>query len=237
MKPILVILLMSFAASAFAENISSFGSVTFFSLAAKVSKYGTLNFYHYDVFSFAKKELRGREFQEGVETSYFQTAYSHQLRPDFALSIGHIYQRSNPFNDEYRNENRIFQQATLGINFREFTMSHRVRLEERFLQNRSEHNTDFRTRLRYQIGAKLPLRGLSIDPKENYLNVYNEFYFSTTGERNALFSDNWTYAGMGHKTKNWGSFEAGPIIQWARVDQQKDTRTHYCLQLGWIVSF
>lgn len=233
-KFFLLLAFVSFSASA--KNVSSFGSVAFFSLAAKVSQYGSLNFYHYDVFSFAKKEVRGREFQDGVETSYFQTAYSYQYRPSLALTIGHIYQRSNPFNDDYRNENRIFQQVVYGVNFRDFTMSHRFRFEERFLQNRSEDSTEFRTRLRYQIGAKIPIRGIVIDPSEYYLNVYNEFYFSTTGERNAFYSDNWSYAGLGHKTKEWGSFEIGPLIQWARVDQEKDTRTHYCIQVGWLVS-
>lgn len=231
---ILLALLLSFSAQA--ENVSSYGSVAFFSLAAKVSKYGSLNFYHYDVFSFAKKDLRGKEFQEGIETSYFQTAYSYQYRPYLALTLGHIYQRSNPFNDEYRNENRIFEQVTYGVTLRDFIMSHRFRFEQRFIENRTEDNTEFRTRLRYQIGAKIPIRGLVIDPKENYFNVYNEFYFSTTGERNAFYSDNWTYAGIGHRTKDWGSFEIGPLVQWSRIDQEKDTRTHYCLQVGWLVT-
>lgn len=221
----------------YAKNVNSTGAMTFFSLAAKIGKYSSLNFYHYDIYNFTDKDFQDRKLQRGVDTTYFQTSYSYQYLPSINLTAGHIYQRTNPFVHEFRNENRVFEQVTFAKTFRDLTMSHRFRFEQRFLEGREEDNIDFRTRLRYQIGAKIPLRGLVIDPNEYYINTYNEFYFSTTGERNALFSDDWAYAGVGRKTKHWGSFEIGPMVQWSRINRDKDTRTHYTIQVGWLVSF
>lgn len=82
-----------------------------------------------------------------------------------------------------------------------FLVTHRVRFEERFIDR--ESGSEFRTRLRYQLCGKRALNGVEIDPGEIYLNMYNEFYFSTTGNRNAFYSDNWTFFGLGYLTKNW----------------------------------
>jgi hypothetical protein len=238
MKKILsLIFLLLVPQIVFAKNLDTFGAMTFLSLSKKISQYGTLSFYHYDVFSFEKKEFQGRTYPAGMIQTYFQTSYTYQYLPLVGLTLGHIYQRNNPFTDEFQNENRIFEQITFGVNYRNFTMSHRVRFEERFIEVRDEDKTDFRTRLRYQVGAKIPLRGLVIDPKEYYINTYNEVYFSTTGERNAFFSDDWVYLGLGKQTKSMGSFEIGPLVQWSRVNQDKDTRTHYNIQLGWLYAF
>lgn len=199
-----------------------------------MSPFTSLSFYHYDVYSFTNKKVSGKEFKAGDIQAYFQTAINYQYLPDLQFSLGYIYQRSNPFDEEtFQNENRLFEQVTLlkGV------VSHRFRFEERFIEERMEDKIDFRTRLRYQIGAKIPLEGLILDAGENYLNMYNEFYFSSTGKRNALWSDDWIYLGIGHKTKEWGSFEAGPLVQWSRINEEKDTRTHYTLQVGWTLSF
>lgn len=231
-----LLILLFIINSTWAKNVDSQGAVTFFSLSKKFATYSSLNFYHYDIYSFERKEVGKRKFPAGLIQTYFQTSYTYQYLPHLGLTVGHIYQRSNPFMDEYQNEHRIFQQVTFAVNHRHFTSSHRLRFEERFIDDREEDKIDFRTRLRYQIGAKVPLRGLIIDPGEYYINAYNEFYFSTTGERNAFFSDDWAYLGLGKKTKNWGSFEIGPLVQWSEVDREKDTRTHYTIQVGWLVS-
>lgn len=234
----IICFLFLFVTQALAKNVDTLGAVSFISLQKKVSNYGFLNFYHYDVFSFEKKEMQGREFPAGLHQSNFQTSYTYQYLPNIALTGGHIYQRTNPpGHDEFQDEHRIFQQATIAFNHARFSSTHRFRFEERFVNDREEDRKDFRTRLRYQIGAKVPLRGIVIDPNEYYINTYNEFYFSTTGQRNALYSDNWTYFGLGKKTKSSGSFEIGPLVQWVRVDRDKNTRTHYTVQAGWIVSF
>jgi hypothetical protein len=232
MKSLLLVLVMALPSLTFAENVNTTGAVSFLSLAKKVSKYSSLNFYHYDIYNFEKKTLQTRDFAAGMTQTYFQTSYSYQYLPTVTLTVGHIFQQSNPFNEERQNENRIFEQVVFSQNIQALFLTHRFRFEERLVD--SEGVTDFRTRLRYQFGARRALRGNSIDRGEFYLNTYNEFYFSTTGERNALFSDDWLFLGLGFATKAMGSFELGPLIQWSRINEEKDTRTHYAVQFGWI---
>lgn len=224
-------------ASAHAKNIDSTGAMTSLSVTKKLDAYNSLTLYHYDVYSFVDRRLGNREFSSGAITSYLQAAYNYQYRPNIAFSLGYIYQRNDPFEDNFQNENRIFQQVVVTHGPQWIRYSHRLRFEERFIENRNRHETDFRTRLRYQIGAKIPLRGILIEANEFYLNIYNEFYFSTTGERHALFSDDWFYSGLGWKTEHFGNFEFGPLIQWSVVNSNRDTRTHLNAHLGWNITF
>jgi hypothetical protein len=220
------LLVILYSQISFSRNVDTVGAVAFLSLSKNLSTYTSLNFYHYDIFNFAKNNLGGKKFDSGVTNNYFQTALSYQYLPSLTLSIGHIFQKSTS-----ENENRIFQQFVYSKRLRAAILTHRVRLEERFIEE------EFKTRVRYQLGGRIPLRGDEIDSGEFYLNVYNEFYFSTTGERNAFFSDDWLFGGVGYMTKNLGSFEAGPLVQWSRINENKDTRTHYTLQAGWIYRF
>lgn len=229
--------LLLFPVASFAHSFETKGALTFFSLTGKISPYSSLTFYHYDVYSFQNSHFEGKRYRAGLIQSYFQTAYNYQYRPNVAFSLGYIFQRNEPLRESFQNENRIFQQVVFGVQHRSFSSSHRFRFEERLIDNRKEDEWEFRTRFRYQIGAKVPLRGIVLDAGEYYINAYNEFYFSTTGERNAFWSDNWLYVGLGFQTKKLGSFEVGPLIQASVVDRQKDIRYHETVQAGWIYNF
>jgi Protein of unknown function (DUF2490) len=235
MKFLLFFLLIP--AVSWSKSFETKGALTFINLTGKISTYSSLTFYHYDVYNFQSAHFEGKKYRPGLIQSYFQGAYNYQYLPRVIFTLGYIFQRNEPLRDSFQNESRIFQQVVLGVQHRSFTSSHRFRLEERFTDNRKEDAWEFRTRLRYQIGVKVPLRGITLDAGEYFLNVYNEFYFSTTGQRNALWSDNWTYFGVGFQTKTMGSFEAGPLLQASVVDRQKDLRYHETIQAGWTYNF
>lgn len=235
MKKALFLLFGFFVSIAYGKNISTTGAVSFLSLSKNISPYSAINFYHYDIYGIGNKHFKGKDFNSGLVLIYFQTSYSYQFLPNLQLAVGHIFQENNPLEDHPEKENRIFEQFIFSHLTNWFAVTHRVRLEERFIDK--ESGSEFKTRVRYQIGGRRALRGVEIDPDEIYLNVYNEFYFSTTGERNAFYSDNWTFLGVGHMTKNWGSIEAGPLVQWSVINIEKDTRTNYALQVGWIYRF
>lgn len=230
-------LLLLFPFLSFAHGFETKGAMTFFNVTGKLSPYSSLTFYHYDVYSFKNSHFEGRRYRAGLIQSYFQTAYNYQYLPGVMFSLGYIFQRNEPLRDSFQNENRIFEQVVFGFHHRSFSSSHRFRFEQRFIDNRKKDEWDFRTRLRYQIGAKVPLRGIVLDAGEYYINAYNEFYFSTTGERNAFWSDNWLYFGLGFQTKKLGSFEIGPLLQASVVDRQKDIRYHETIQTGWLYNF
>lgn len=230
---LLLISLISF--SCFGKTFDTYGARPFLSLSKSLSAKGVLTFYHADTFSFSDRTFNNKHYRNRNQQAYFQTAYNYKIFPHLNIAGGHIYQRNNPLDVDFTNEHRIFEQAVLSHAYDALVMTHRIRFEQRFIDERHSH--EFKTRLRYQIGAKIPLQGRNIDPKEWYFNCYNEFYFSTTGERNAFFSDDWAYLGLGYQTVDWGKLEFGPLAQYAVVNRDKDFRSFYVLQFGWILNF
>ncbi|MGE3611804.1 MAG: DUF2490 domain-containing protein [Bacteriovoracaceae bacterium] len=235
MKKVFLLLLFLFVPTTYGKNVTTTGAVSFLSLSKSLSPFSAINFYHYDIYGIGTKHFKGKDYNSGLALTYFQTSYSYQYLPNLQLAGGYIFQENNPFEDHPEKENRIFEQFILSHLTNWFAVTHRIRFEQRFIDK--ESGSEFKTRVRYQIGGRRALRGVEIDPDEIYLNAYNEFYFSTTGERNAFYSDNWTFIGFGYMTKNWGAIEAGPLIQWSVINKDKDTRTNYTLQAGWIFRF
>ncbi len=235
MKKIYFFIAIIFTSSLHAESFESYGVLPFLSLSKGISNKYDLSFYHSDTFSTREKTFHGKKYPSRDLQAYFQTAINYKFLPNVNLSIGHIYQRNNPVDVDFVNEHRIFEQATYSHSRDAFQFTHRLRFEQRFIDEREEH--EFKTRLRYQIGFNVPLDGRQLDPGEWYFNTYNEFYFSTTGERNAFFSDDWLYAGFGYQTIDWGKLEVGPIAQYGTINRDKDIRAFYALQFGWILKF
>jgi hypothetical protein len=238
MKKILIFIFCSLAFSSHAKSLQSFGAMGFINITKTLSPRYDLTFYHYDIFSFHDQNFQGKSYHSGDIQTYFQTVLTYRYLPHLHFALGYIFSRNDPFlEDSFQNENRLFQQVVYSQNFETFRLSHRVRLEERFIDNRSEDLLEFRTRLRYQIGMKTTLLPATSSRPEFYSNSYNELYFSTTGKRNAFFSDDWLYSGIGMATKEWGSFELGPMLQYSVVNTEKDQRFFYVISLGWLIKF
>ncbi len=235
MKTFFLILVLFLPKFAQAEIFDTYGVVPFLSLSKGIGNKYDLNFYHSDTINLTRRSFKQKSYPSRDIQAYFQTAINFRFLPYLNLSAGHIYQRNNPLDVDFVNEHRIFEQATFSHSQDAFQITHRVRFEQRFIDERYAH--EFKTRLRYQIGLNFPLDGRQLDPGEWYLNTYNEFYFSTTGERHAFFSDDWAYAGFGYQTVDWGKLEAGPVAQYSIINHDKDIRSLYALQFGWILKF
>lgn len=231
----LIVLLIFICSSVHAKTFDSYGVVPFISLNKGIATKTDLNFYHSDTFGLTENKFNGRQYKSRPQQTYFQTALNYKFLPFLNLSIGHIYQRNNPLDVDFVNEHRIFEQMTFSHSLDEKQFTHRIRYEQRFIDERDAH--EFKTRLRYQIGLNFPLQGRQLDPGEWYFNCYNEFYFSTTGERHAFYSDDWAYAGLGYQTMEWGKLEAGPLAQYSVINRDKDFKSFYALQFGWILKF
>ncbi len=234
MKALILILVLIIPGVSLADQIVLVGARPFVSLTKAVAPRWDFNvFYAETINDGHAKKIVPRDLQ-----SYFQTGLTFKYSPNFNLSAGYVFQRNNPFYQDFSNENRLWQQMIYTHPLSFFTLGHRLRFEERFIDNRRTHATDkMATRLRYQISFTAPLQGKEIDPGEYFFNTYNESYFSLTGNRNAWYSENWSYAGLGLQTKDLGRFEAGPLVQWAKINRAGDARLFYLLQLGWSFSF
>lgn len=231
----ILFILILFISSSYAKTFDSFGVVPFISLSKGLAAKFDLNFYHSDTFGLTDNSFNGKHYKSRQQQAYFQTGLNYKFRPNLNLSLGHIYQRNNPVDTDFVNEHRIFEQVTYSHSMDEKQFTHRFRFEQRFIDEREEH--EFKTRLRYQVGLNFPLQGRQLDPGEWYFNCYNEFYFSTSGDRYAFYSDDWAYAGLGYQTLEWGKLEAGPLAQYSVINEEKDFKSFYALQFGWILKF
>ena len=87
------------------------------------------------------------------------------------------------------NEHRIFQQFISKQSIGNIGLSHRYRFEQRFVE------ADFKLRLRYFLGVKIPLQNRAEGKNPLYISAYNEIFLNT---KSSVFDRNRVYGGLGY---------------------------------------
>jgi len=214
------------------DDYTLYGVLPFVSKTGKVTDTFDYNLFASTTYNFRNTTFKGRDIPERDTQLYIQPSLIYKYSPDLNLALGYVFQRNNPFSSEYSNENRLWQQILGAHDLKGGRMTHRVRYEERFIHNTKTGGDPLSTRVRYQLGYSIPLEGKELDPGEFYLNSFNEFYFSLTGQKNATYSENWTYVGIGYLIPGVGKIEMGPLYQTVVVDKEGDRRDYVLWQLG-----
>jgi hypothetical protein len=116
-------------------------------------------------------------------------------------------------------EQRLWQQIFYKHKIKNIPMNHRLRLEERWLQERNATNesndySDYQWRMRYRILANIPLTAKSLDPKTFYLSVWDEFFVSW-GETVTFnkINQNRIFIGPGYQVTKNTQIQAGYYYQ------------------------
>lgn len=117
------------------------------------------------------------------------------------LGYGFIHTESEGTPNTPFFEHRIYQEGLFGHGLRNAKLRHRVRLEERFIENQ-----DFRGRFRYCLFADIPINAHKFDKNGVYLALYDEIFLNIADDESIKFFDrNRAYAGLGYKLqKNIG---------------------------------
>lgn len=143
------------------------------------------------------------------------------------VPVGYVYTWNHRYGEQpakfKNNEHRLWEQVTYKHSVRRLNVSHRVRLEQRFLQTHVDKGAGevvdegyavFQNRLRYRLMVMLPLTRASLDPKTWFASVYNEAFLS--GGENVTFHEpdqNRLYAGAGYQFAKPLSVQAGVLYQ------------------------
>ena len=114
------------------------------------------------------------------------------------------------------NEKRIYQQYLYKQKRNNLFITHRVRMEERFLAD------DFGLRSRYFLSLQKPLNGKLLNRRSIYASCFNEFFLDI---KNQKFDRNRLYAGIGFGVSNDIRLETGYLIQ----AQKNNTRGQFQL--------
>ena len=101
-------------------------------------------------------------------------------------------------------EHRIFQQFITKQRFNRFSLTHRYRFEQRFIED------DFRMRFRYFLSLNVALNKPTMADKTLYLSAYNEIFLNT---QDNAFDRNRLYGGLGYRLNDMFRFELGYMNQ------------------------
>lgn len=207
-----------------AEDMHVAGLMPTISQTGEIHDTFDYNIFLYTIVDTFSKNIGGQNYPARNLQIYFEPSVIWRFREGFSLAASYAFQRDEPFQPQYINEHRIWEQITYNHALWGGRLNHRVRFEERFIENRDTETYPLSTRLRYQIAFQKPIIGSQLETAALFLSCYEETFFSTSGSRNALFSENWLYLGVGHVLDKRIQLEAGYLLQAAVSNADGDIR-------------
>ncbi|MEQ9298243.1 MAG: DUF2490 domain-containing protein [Cyclobacteriaceae bacterium] len=124
------------------------------------------------------------------------------------LGYGYILSQNYLDNSDEKidvNEHRIYQQFITRQKFSRFSLQHRYRFEQRFVEDA------FRLRFRYFLSINVALSNPEMADNTVYLSAYNEIFLNT--EESNVFDRNRLYGGLGYRASSKLRFELGYMNQ------------------------
>jgi hypothetical protein len=153
---------------------------------------------------------RNFNFVGDLEQAFVRTAALYDLpKAHSQLGLGYGYFHTAAYKagtDEksYSDENRIYQQFITRQRFGRVYLTHRYRLEERFLP------AGFRARFRYFLGLNICLNKPEMAAGTLYLSAYNELFINA---KSPIFDRDRVYGALGYAISPNLRFETGLMYQ------------------------
>ncbi|WP_407484259.1 DUF2490 domain-containing protein [Elizabethkingia meningoseptica] len=175
---------------------------------------------HYEV------QYRNYDFIGDLNQLLLRTGIGYNLSENNNnVLLGYAYVHSHNYdadqNIKQLDEHRIFQQFITKQKFGRVMLNHRYRIEERFLQPKTE------VRFRYQLGVIIPFNNSSLTADTWYASVYDEIFINAKKE---AFDRNRLYGAIGYVVNDKIRLEAG-------VMNQTLSNTHrYQFQIGFYLN-
>ncbi|HEY9047726.1 MAG TPA: DUF2490 domain-containing protein [Ohtaekwangia sp.] len=170
-----------------------------------------------------------RQAQDFQPMQYqLRTGVDFSLNKHFSfMPLGYVYTWNFRYGKQPaaygNNEHRIYQQITYKHHISRVSISHRLRLEQRFIQVHTRDAEDRlvnqgydlnQNRLRYRFMATVPLNHSKVEPKTYFATVYDEAFLSW-GE-NVTFHEpdqNRLFVGAGYQFSNAFALQGGFLYQ------------------------
>lgn len=142
-----------------------------------------------------------------LEQLLLRTGLGYNLTEKTNLLFGYGYILSENYigdtDEKFQvNEHRIYQQVITKQKFKNISIQHRYRFEQRLVED------DFRMRFRYFLNANVPLS--KKETNKWYLSAYNEIFINTEA---SIFDRNRLYGGVGYKISDSVRMEIGYMNQ------------------------
>jgi uncharacterized protein DUF2490 len=223
---ILFLLILASCIKAHAQNVNFPGISPSASVRSALNSKIDINFLATSKIRFGERTIKEETYLSQILEIYAQALLNYSLNKNWHIGIGYGFQRNNPFLDNWRNEHRFVQQAIYVMHLKHSMLYNRLRFEERvFSFPKSAHQ--FGARIRYQLGFATPLTS------RIYWQINEEAYVIPSSYRNAFFSENWIYSGIGFKAKYFGSFETGFGYNSIARNSTGDYTNYFLVQVAW----
>ena len=178
-------------------------------------------------------QWRRAEFVSAKQQSLARIGINYQIHPKIMLTVGygliHTYSYGelpiSRLNDQGEAqvflEHRIYEDLLLNNDLEGAEISHRFRLEQRYVGLYYDGNNNVLknqwknfNRLRYRVRVAIPFKGKTIDAKEQYFVIHNEIFvgFGKDVGYN-VFDQNRLNIGIGYKINKHAKIEAGYFSQ------------------------
>ncbi|MGV3629899.1 MAG: DUF2490 domain-containing protein [Bacteroidota bacterium] len=220
-----VLLLLVFSARA--QNVNVAGVFPTIDHSAELTnrfEYGLYYFAAFPLVNFQNPDISNDAF---FHLFYAEQALTYKKSDKLSFTGSYVYQRANVLSDTYVNENRFYLQAKYKQSFPKLALTHRLRFDGRFIQDRITNKYPFSHRFRYLLGFETPLG------ERTYLTAYEELFFNTFKNASPVYGENWFYAALGKKLNEQNKIEAGLLYVTWNIGK-KSWFNQYYLQLTWI---
>lgn len=151
------------------------------------------------------------------------------IKPNEHLTLGYgLIHTYNAAADDYFAENRLWEQYQINRKWKKNTMTHRLRLEQRWIEQLADNSTAYQNRLRY-LNRNLFHIANSKSGNEELYAVLQDEVFLTVGENkvNSKFMDqNRFLVGLGLNYKNNLRLELGYMNQYVTSSYGNDAMNH-----------
>ena len=166
-KNLLIFMLSAMSVYCNAQSSFQYGIIPSINIIKKFPKNWSANF---------KAESRQSIYNQKLKYDYLLTDFSlvvtKRIAANTTVGGGYLLRAED---GEF--ENRTIQQISFSKKYSGFRMAHRVMTDQTFAKNSKPE-----LRLRYRISSEIPLEGQSLDVKEFYLKINNEYLNSWQGD-------------------------------------------------------
>ena len=169
----------------------------------------------YGLYYFAAVPMYGIKPISGLNAKaillYSENGLTYHFNNRFGITAAYVFQKENPSEINYANENRIHFQMHYKLKRKDFEFKNRLRFDYRSVKYPNVQSTEITHRLRYLLGYSRYFKS----SEKYYYSLYEELFFNTKPITKGGLSENWSSFIVGMKVNETHKLETGPLyITW-----------------------
>lgn len=195
----------------------------------------------------AEVQLRSSDQFNKMQTLLLRTGLNIHINKQLTVTAGYGYisnYRKSGNVDGYAPEHRIWEQLLFTHKIKSVLMSHRFRIEQRFISKTVVSNNELKTdgyvhanRVRYFLRNIIPLRKQPVFIKGSFAALQNEVFLNIGNTKNVngkTFDQNRFYIAAGYRFSKLFDLEAGYMNQYINGRMNAFTNNHIVQIAGYI---